>query len=136
MKRVSLVSRIFFMCASVVVVVTLAVSCSGLRAKVGENSTYSIIVDSESVGVQFGPAQYQIGLAYLSQNNYQEALTAFTSALNNGYSTGDVHFGRAHAYNDRGLAYYCKGNYDQAISDCSTAIKLDPSDSMFYHVRG
>ena len=111
------------------VAVAPALSCSGLWPGAAENSTYSIIVNSESVGAQFGPAQYQIGLAYLSQNNYQEALKAFTSAVNNGYSTRDVHFGRAQAYAGLGL-------YSGAIGDSSICIDMDPNYAAAYELRG
>ncbi len=111
------------------VAVAPALSCSGLWPGAAENSTYSIIVNSESVGAQFGPAQYQIGLAYLSQNNYQEALKAFTSAVNNGYSTCDVHFGRAQAYAGLGL-------YSGAIGDSSICIDMDPNYVAAYELRG
>jgi len=109
--------------------VALAVSCSGPRPEVAENSTYTINVNSQSVGTQFGPAQYQIGLAYLSQNNYQEALTAFNSAENNGYSTRDVHFSRAQAYAGLGL-------YSGAIGDSSISIDIDPNYAAAYELRG
>jgi len=36
----------------------------------------------------------------------------------------------------RGYAYYKKRNYDQAISDFSAVIRLDPSDSRIYIARG
>lgn len=36
----------------------------------------------------------------------------------------------------RGYAYYQKQNYDQAISDFSAVIRLDPSDSRIYIARG
>ena len=129
MKRISSFSRILFICASVLVAVALAVSCSGLRPGPAENNTYTININSESVGTQFGPAQYQIGLVYLSQDNYQEALKAFTSAVNNGYSTRDVHFGRAQAYAGLGL-------YSGAIGETSLCIDMDPNYAAAYELRG
>ncbi|MEO0009418.1 MAG: tetratricopeptide repeat protein, partial [candidate division WOR-3 bacterium] len=40
------------------------------------------------------------------------------------------------AYNNRGLAYYQKGELDTAIQDFSKAIKLKPDDPEAYNNRG
>jgi tetratricopeptide (TPR) repeat protein len=129
MKKVSSFGRVLIICVPVLVAVALAFSCSGPRPEATENSTYTININSESVGTQFGPAQYQIGLAYLSQGNYQEALKAFNSAINNGYSAGDVHFARAQAYAGLGL-------YSGAIGDASICIDIDPNLAAAYELRG
>ena len=39
-------------------------------------------------------------------------------------------------YYSRGLAYYCKGDYDRAIEDYNQAIKLNPKDAKTYNNRG
>jgi len=39
-------------------------------------------------------------------------------------------------YNNRGNSYYEKGQYDQAISDYSEAIKINPADAIAYNNRG
>ncbi len=36
------------------------------------------------------------------------------------------------AYDIRGLIYYQKGNFDQALSDINKAIELNPSESKSY----
>jgi tetratricopeptide (TPR) repeat protein len=128
MKRASLDGK-YIISALVLTAVSLAVSCSGPRPEAAENSTYTININSESVGGQYGPAQYQIGLAYLSQDNYQEALKAFDSSINNGYSARDVHFARAQAYAGLGL-------YSGAIGDTSFCIDLDPNYAAAYELRG
>ena len=46
----------------------------------------------------------------------------------------DLHV--AFVYNNRGNAYFRKGDYDHAILDYDQAIKLDPKDARFYNNRG
>ena len=45
-------------------------------------------------------------------------------------------FDSSKPYRLRGLAFYQKGNYFQALSDYTLALQLDPSDSMAYYYRG
>ena len=42
----------------------------------------------------------------------------------------------AQAYNNRGLAFFEKGQYDLAISDFSLAIAIDPKNATAYSNRG
>src|SRR5262249_37259280 len=42
----------------------------------------------------------------------------------------------ARAYNNRGLAYLAKGNYDRAVADFSESIRLNPDDATYYNNRG
>ena len=42
----------------------------------------------------------------------------------------------AKAYNNRGVAYYKKGDYDRAIADYNEALRLDPKDASAYNNRG
>jgi tetratricopeptide (TPR) repeat protein len=42
----------------------------------------------------------------------------------------------AEAYNDRGVAYGRKGQYDQAIADYNKAIEINPRGAMTYKNRG
>ena len=42
----------------------------------------------------------------------------------------------AFVYNNRGNAYFRKGDYDQAILDYDQAIRLDPKNARFYNNRG
>jgi tetratricopeptide (TPR) repeat protein len=127
-KRRSLISRIVFICTPLLVVILVAVSCSGPQ-KTAENSTYTLTVNSDSVGTQFGPVQYKMGMAFLSENNYQEALKAFTAAISNGYSEIDVHFARAQAFAGLGL-------YSGAIGESSICIDMDPNYAAAYELRG
>ncbi|MEW6672827.1 MAG: tetratricopeptide repeat protein [Thermodesulfobacteriota bacterium] len=42
----------------------------------------------------------------------------------------------AQAYNNRGLAHFDKGRYDQAVADFSQAIAIDPKNAAAYSNRG
>jgi len=42
----------------------------------------------------------------------------------------------AGAYYNRGLAYYHKGDYDRAISDCNKALEINPRYAEAYMNRG
>ena len=42
----------------------------------------------------------------------------------------------ASAYEQRGLAWHTKQEYDKAIADYSEAIRLDPKESFVYQFRG
>lgn len=39
-------------------------------------------------------------------------------------------------YNDRGLIYYGKRNFEAAIADFNKSLELNPSDSVVYNNRG
>jgi len=40
------------------------------------------------------------------------------------------------AYNNRGIAYFSKGQYDRAIADHTEAIRLDPKNAVIFYNRG
>jgi Flp pilus assembly protein TadD len=42
----------------------------------------------------------------------------------------------ANAYNDRGVTYEVKRDYDLAIADYTKAIELDPNRALFVNNRG
>ena len=40
------------------------------------------------------------------------------------------------AFSNRGAAYYFLGEYEEAIADCTEAIRLDPDLALAYSNRG
>jgi tetratricopeptide (TPR) repeat protein len=48
---------------------------------------------------------------------------------------GEIHPKDADVYYNRGLDYYNKGQYDQAISDYTKAIEINPNDADAYKHR-
>lgn len=81
--------------------------------------------DAPSAEVSQGPTwqeQYDLGVRYLSEGNYQEAILAFTAAI-------EIDPKRAPAYVGRGDAYVKSGetesNLAAAQADYEKAIELD-----------
>jgi tetratricopeptide (TPR) repeat protein len=67
----------------------------------------------------------QKGVVLAMAGKNQEALEAFTKAI-------ELNPKYAEAYNNRVIAYLKLGNYQQAIRDYDKAIKLDPKNAMAY----
>ena len=68
------------------------------------------------------------GLVSFTAQQYEEAIAAFTKAI-------QLHPRGARAYTNRGLAYSKVGRYQPAIEDLSTAIALDPRQAEAYYIR-
>lgn len=64
--------------------------------------------------------QYDLGVRYLSEGNYGEAIIAFTAAI-------EIDPKMAPAYVGRGNAYFAMGDYSRAESDYNYALELDSS---------
>ena len=64
--------------------------------------------------------QYDLGVRYLSEGKYEEAVIAFTAAI-------EIEPKQAAAFVGRGDAYFKIGKYDLAEADYSYALSLDPS---------
>ena len=73
--------------------------------------------------------QYDLGVRYLSDGNYEEAIIAFTAAI-------EIDPKRAEGYTGRGSAYLGKGSADEyltaAFTDFETALSLDDANADAY----
>lgn len=73
--------------------------------------------------------QYDLGVRYLSDGNYEEAIIAFTAAI-------EIDPKRAEAYAGRGDAYLGQGTADEylsaAFNDFETALSLDDTNADAY----
>ena len=72
---------------------------------------------------------FKIGLQLMGQQRYDEAIKAFSKAIEiipNDYQ----------AYNSRGVAWALKGDFDKAIDDYNQALKIRPRYAEAYNNRG
>lgn len=73
--------------------------------------------------------QYDLGMRYLEEENYEEAIVAFTAAI-------EIDSNYADAYTGRGNAYIFSGETDehlaQALSDYQKALELDEENTAAY----
>ena len=53
-----------------------------------------------------------------------------------GYAEAQQESLSAKGYSDRGVSYFKKGQYDQAIADYNRAIEINPKDAKAYNNRG
>ena len=69
------------------------------------------------------------GREYADAEAYDEAIEAFSKAI-------EIDPGYADAYGNRGNTYRKMGQYDQATADLNKAVELDPSHYKAYKNRG
>ena len=72
---------------------------------------------------------FERGLSLLKAQRYDEAIRAFSESIR-------VIPNDAQAYNNRGIAWFYKGDYGKAIADCTKALELDPGYPDAYHQLG
>jgi tetratricopeptide (TPR) repeat protein len=72
---------------------------------------------------------FEKGYAYHEAKEYQDAINAYTKAI-------ELSPKNPVGYYNRGIAYRELGNYNQAIADYTNAIKLDHKDALTYKSRG
>lgn len=72
---------------------------------------------------------YQLGRYYQGQNRHEQAIAAYTRALQ-----VDSHFSKAH--NGLGVVYSLQGRYDEAIQALELAIREAPDDAYIYSNLG
>lgn len=66
--------------------------------------------------------QYDLGVRYLSEGNYEEAILAFTAAIEIDAKRPETYVGRGHAYIESGET---EENMTKALWDYQTAVDLD-----------
>ena len=71
---------------------------------------------------------FKQGATYRAQSQWDEAIAAYTKAIE-----ADRDF--AMAYNNRGHSYAMKQEYNKAIGDFTKAIELDPKQDVPYYNR-
>lgn len=69
--------------------------------------------------------QYDLGVRYLDDGNYEEAIIAFNAAI-------EIDPKKVENYVNRAAAYYAQDNTDAAVADYTTALDLDPSMAYVY----
>lgn len=69
------------------------------------------------------------GLAALRSHHYEEAIAAFSKAL-------EMDPDRIEAYNNRGISWCKKGEYDRAVDDYNKALEINSRAVEIYNNRG
>ncbi len=82
-----------------------------------------------SPGVDTAFAANSQGVAYNNEGDYDNAIVAFTKAI-------ELDPNYALAYGNRGWVYIKLGQYEQAIADSTKAIELDSNLALAYNNRG
>jgi tetratricopeptide (TPR) repeat protein len=69
------------------------------------------------------------GINYFKNQKYDEAIDAFSRAI-------QINPNKADIYNNRGLSYKMKGDLDNAIIDFNKAVEIDPTYEKAYYNMG
>jgi tetratricopeptide (TPR) repeat protein len=95
----------------------------------GEKRQQTIADYDENIKYLTANEWFEKGYASHTSGNYNDAINAYSKAI-------ELNPKLAMAYNNRGNAYYMLGNHRQAIHDLDKAIELDPKLALAYHNRG
>jgi tetratricopeptide (TPR) repeat protein len=93
----------------------------------------SLVVCLTSLGWAGGLDDADAGRAAAQGGNYDEAIRLFTKAIDSG-ELSQEHL--SVAYNNRGNAWYKKGDYDRAVADYTKVIEIEPRQVFAYTCRG
>jgi|GEM_PF-1649339 len=74
-------------------------------------------------------SEFEKGVFLLKQQQYDEAIAAFSKAL-------EAEPDDFETYHNRGVAWFYKGEYDKAIADYTHALEVNPNRAETYHNRG
>jgi tetratricopeptide (TPR) repeat protein len=129
----------------------------------GENERSIPIMGEYRDGMDEADCLLSLGLQLLKEEDWQQAIAAFTSLIELepdnafAYDRRGIAYGRAEQYdeaiadfsrainlastfagpyNNRGLSYYKQYRFDEAIADYDIAIRLSPDVAIFYANRG
>jgi tetratricopeptide (TPR) repeat protein len=69
---------------------------------------------------------YKLGNEYFDKSKYDDAIAAYSKAI-------ELKLIHADVFNNRGRLYFLKEEYDKAIEDFSNAAKLDPYSTAYYN---
>jgi len=72
---------------------------------------------------------FKIGLQLMGEQRYDDAITAFSKAI-------EIIPGDYQAYNGRGVVWALKGDFDKAIDDYNKALEIRPGYAEAYNNRG
>lgn len=74
------------------------------------------------------PALYSLGLCLAAQTKYQEAVDAYTQAIQ---FSANYAPGYSAPYASRAIAYQHMGQHDKALADINQALKLEPNNKAY-----
>ena len=106
----------------------LVTACSNSNSQTSEPAQVSEMSLISTPTTQVA-TYYNDGVSYLDLGKYDEAITAFTKAIEIDPKTSAIYY-------NRGTAYFVLEAYQKAIDDYSKAIELDPSDAWPHSNRG
>jgi tetratricopeptide (TPR) repeat protein len=85
-----------------------------------------LLIPGRSAGADYW---FEHGLSFSKSKRYEEAIKAFSKSIK-------INPGNSEAYNNRGAAWYSKGDYDRAIADYTKALDINPRYVDAYNNRG
>ena len=112
--------------ASAVLACGLAAGTLAIQSHTGGSSAQVIAAPGSEAGAAF---YLKRGEDFSGAKQYDRAIADYTTAI-------QLKPDYAEAYNDRGFAYYLKGDAERAIADYTRAIALRPNYPMAYNSRG
>lgn len=102
-------------------------SCRSEDTSAALTACQRLITYEDVQGADLALAHERLAYALRKQGKLDEAIAAFTKSLDIAKSSD--------AYNERGTAYFIKGQIDDAIADFSNALKEDPNNGDAFNNR-
>ncbi len=92
-------------------------ACNGDDTEVALRGCKGLISDRSLSGESLATAQSRLGFALRKSGDFDGAIAALSESITSAAT--------AVAYNDRGIAYLLKGQFERALADYNEAIKID-----------